>query len=71
MNKKMKMAILLALVNYLGAIWPVTCLVNRIQPIVLGLPFFLFWITLWIFVCFVNLVFCYLLIPREEGGEKS
>lgn len=67
MNTKMKIAILLAMVNFLGAIWPVTSLVNRSSPFVLGLPFFLFWTTLWIGVCFVNLSICYFLVARGEG----
>jgi len=69
MDRKIKMAILLALVNFIGAIWPVTYLVNRIHPFVLGFPFFLFWTTLWIFVCFLNLIFCYLLVEGKEGRK--
>ena len=69
MQKKMKIAVLLGIVNFLGAIWPVTALVNRIHPFVLGLPFFLFWTTLWIFVCFFNLLFCFLLVGREGSKE--
>ena len=66
MSKNMKLAALLAAVNFIGAIWPVTHLVNRIQPFVFGLPFFLFWTTLWILVCFLNLAFCYLLVERKR-----
>ncbi|MDH7501042.1 MAG: DUF3311 domain-containing protein [candidate division NC10 bacterium] len=68
-NHRMKIAILLGLINFLGAIWPVTWLVNRIEPFVLGFPFFLFWTTLWIFVCFLNLAISYQLVERK-GGEK-
>ena len=70
MNKRMKIAILLAIINFLGAIWPVTYWVNRIQPFVFGLPFFLFWTTLWIFVCFINLAICYRLIGRK-GEDRA
>jgi hypothetical protein len=66
MNKRMKIAILLAIVNFLGAIWPVSYGVNRIQPFVFGFPFFLFWTTLWIFVCFINLAICYRLIQGKR-----
>lgn len=66
MNKGTKIAILLAIINFLGAIWPVTHWVNRIQPFVFGLPFFLFWTTLWIFVCFINLAICYRLIGKKR-----
>jgi len=70
MHRKMKVAILLALVNFIGAIWPVTYWVNRTRPLIFGLPFFLFWTTLWIFVCFLNLVFCYLLLEKKSQ-EKA
>ena len=70
MQKNMKIAILLALVNYLGAIWPVTCLVNLIQPFILGLPFFLFSTALWLFVCFLNLAICYHLIEGKREGKQ-
>jgi len=69
MNPNMRIAILLAIINFLGAIWPVTFWVNRIRPFVFGLPFFLFWTFIWMLVCFLNLVFCYLLIERK-GGER-
>jgi len=69
MPRNMKLAILLATINFIGAIWPVTYLVNRIQPFVFGFPFFLFWTTLWILVCFMNLVFCYLLVERKRGDR--
>jgi hypothetical protein len=69
MNKRMRIAILLAVVNFLGAIWPVTCGVNRVQPFVFGFPFFLFWTTLWIFVCFINLAICYRLTQGKRGDR--
>ena len=69
MNKRMKIAISLAIVNFLGAIWPVTYGVNRVQPFVFGFPFFLFWTTLWIFVCFINLAICYRLIQGKRGDR--
>jgi len=68
-NHRKKIAILLGLINFLGAIWPVTYFVNRTQPFVLGFPFFLFWTTLWIFVCFLNLAICYFLV-EGRGGER-
>lgn len=68
-DRNVKLALFLGLINFLGAIWPVTALVNRIEPFVLGLPFFLFWTTLWIFVCFLNLLLCYLLWDKREDGR--
>jgi|GEM_PF-763874 hypothetical protein len=66
MQRNVKIVIFLSLINFAGALWPVTALVNRIEPFVLGLPFFLFWTTLWILVCFFNLLLCYLLWDKRE-----
>lgn len=41
-------------------------LANRINPIVLGLPFFLFWLLLWVLLTPVCVGFAYLLETREE-----
>lgn len=32
----------------LAFIWPVAVLVNRIEPMFLGMPFFMFWQILWV-----------------------
>lgn len=54
-----KRGLLLALVCVLAFIWPVTALVNRIEPMVLGMPFFMFWHVLWVFFTISVLAFCH------------
>lgn len=47
-------------------IFPVYGFANRVDPMVLGLPFGLFWIVFWIGVEFVALICFYL---YEHGGR--
>ena len=48
-------------------------LVNRIKPVILGLPFVLFWILVWVILTPVILFIAYTLErklnPPEEGGD--
>lgn len=55
------------LVCIAAMIWPGALLANRIQPYVLGLPFFFFWYVAWVFVLFMGLVALYWLEGRERG----
>ena len=50
----------------MGALLPVA---NRIEPYVLGLPFLLFWITIWMVLSSVILLIVYKLDPANEGSE--
>ena len=50
----------------LAMIWPGAVIANRIEPFVLGLPFFFFWYVLWVFVVFVGTLILYRL---EFGGK--
>ncbi|WPC73207.1 DUF3311 domain-containing protein [Vibrio porteresiae] len=43
----------------LAMIWPGATLANKIEPMVMGLPFFLFWYLAWLMVTFVGLIICY------------
>jgi hypothetical protein len=45
--------------------------VNRIHPIVLGLPFVLFWILAWVLATPVFLGVAYLLIGTTDGGDAE
>ncbi|NIP57646.1 MAG: hypothetical protein GWM92_05505, partial [Gemmatimonadetes bacterium] len=40
---------------------------NRIEPRVLGLPFFLFWCVLWVFLIFAGIVVPYVGCHGEKG----
>lgn len=54
------------LVCVLALIWPGATIANRIDPMVMGLPFFFFWYLFWFFVTFIGLVICY----RMEGKNS-
>jgi hypothetical protein len=47
--------------------WPGMLPFNRIYPLVLGLPFSMFWIALWVFCSFLVL----LLVDRIEGRNRK
>ncbi|MDR7237638.1 DUF3311 domain-containing protein [Neobacillus drentensis] len=42
---------------------------NRIEPYILGLPFLLFWIVLWMILSSVILFIVYKLDPANKGSE--
>lgn len=46
-------------------------LVNRIEPYVLGLPFLLFWIALWMVLSSVILYVIYRLDPDNQEDESE
>lgn len=50
----------------LAMVWPGALIANRIEPMVMGLPFFIFWYVAWVFILFVGLVIAY----RQEAGEE-
>lgn len=54
------------LVCTLAMIWPGAVVANRIEPMILGLPFMFFWYVAWVFMVFVGTVILYRL---EYGGK--
>lgn len=38
----------------LAQIWPIYLIANRVKPLVLGMPFSMFWIGLWIVIVFIG-----------------
>lgn len=40
--------------------------VNRVEPVIWGLPFLLFWIVVWVALTAVVLLIIYRLEPKEE-----
>nr|WP_285877000.1 DUF3311 domain-containing protein [Fictibacillus phosphorivorans] len=44
-------------------------LANRIEPYILGMPFLLFWVVLWMILSSVTLLIVYKLDPENEGSE--
>lgn len=63
-----KYAKLLLLIPFIGmcVLLPVA---NRIEPYILGVPFLLFWIGLWMILSSVILLIVYKLDPANEGSE--
>jgi hypothetical protein len=55
------------LICTLAMIWPGAVVANRIEPMILGLPFFFFWYVLWVFMVFVG---CVILYRLEYGGRE-
>lgn len=50
-----------AAVVFLMQVFPLYSLGNRVEPFVLGMPFSMFWIVLWIVIQFVGLLGFYFL----------
>lgn len=50
----------------LALIWPGAAIANRIDPMIIGLPFFIFWNLAWLFMCFIGMVICY----NTEGEDE-
>lgn len=44
--------------------------VNKVEPYVLGLPFFLFWITSWAILCSIIMFVIYRLDPINKENEE-
>jgi hypothetical protein len=55
------------LVCTLAMIWPGAVVANRIEPMILGLPFFFFWYVFWIFIVFIGTIILY---RWEYGGRE-
>jgi len=72
MQKGTKYALILGAIPFITLVFALP-LVNRIEPIILGLPFLLFWILSWVILTPAILFVAYLLEkkfnPPEEGEE--
>jgi len=42
------------LICALAQLWPIYLLANRVKPLVLGMPFSMFWVALWICIIFIG-----------------
>ncbi|MCM3719824.1 DUF3311 domain-containing protein [Fictibacillus phosphorivorans] len=63
-----KYAQLLLLIPFIG-LCVLLPLANRIEPYILGMPFLLFWVVLWMILSSVTLLIVYKLDPENEGSE--
>ncbi len=44
------------LITFIAQVWPGYLIANRVYPLVLGMPFSMFWIALWIIILFIGLL---------------
>ncbi len=56
------------LICLLAITWPFLKLANHIYPLILGMPFLMFWFVLWNFIIVIGLVLLYRL---EYNGEEE
>ena len=61
------LAALFFLLFVVAVTWPGMRPFNRTRPLVLGLPFSLFWIALWVFASFL----VFLLVDRIESRARE
>jgi hypothetical protein len=73
MKKGTRIALILGAIPFITMVFALP-LVNRIEPIILGLPFLLFWLLAWVVLTPVILALAYKLEkkynPPEEGEDK-
>jgi hypothetical protein len=51
--------------------WPGVLPFNRIEPLVLGLPFSFFWVVLWVALSFFVFLLVHRIEMREIGNEED
>ncbi len=66
----MKIVYILSIVPFIG-ILGLLPFVNRIEPYVLGMPFYMFWMAMWVVLTSVILGIMYKLDPRNREGEQE
>jgi Protein of unknown function (DUF3311) len=66
----MRPVYLLAVLPFLGLLGGIP-FANRVTPFVLGLPFILFWIVLWVVLTSVIMWVIYSTDPRNRKGEQG
>ena len=70
MKKGTRLALLLGAIPFITLVFALP-LVNRIQPVVLGLPFLLFWILSWVMLTPLILFLAYLAEKRFNPPDKG
>lgn len=66
----MKVLYILTLVPFIGILGFLP-FVNKIEPYVLGMPFYMFWMAMWVVLTSVTLAIMYKLDPRNREGEEE
>lgn len=59
----------IAILTILPAIGALT-VVNRVEPYILGLPFIIFWSTLWLVLTSACLIACNIMYDRREQKDE-
>ncbi len=70
MKKGTRLALLLGAIPFITLVFALP-LVNRIRPVVLGLPFLLFWILAWVMLTPLILFLAYMAEKRFNPPEKG
>jgi hypothetical protein len=65
-----KLALLFATIPFITLVFALP-LVNRLEPVILGLPFLLFWILFWVIMTPPLLFVAYLCEKRFNKAEKG
>jgi hypothetical protein len=65
----MKIIYLLCLLPFVGVLGLLP-FVNKVTPFILGMPFFLFWIVMWVILTSFIMGIVYKLDPTVKGGDK-
>ncbi|WP_341284579.1 DUF3311 domain-containing protein [Priestia megaterium] len=65
----MKIIYLLCLLPFVG-ILGLLPFVNKVKPFILGMPFFLFWIVMWVILTSFIMGIVYKLDPAVKEGDK-
>ena len=72
MKKGTKLALIFGAVPFVTLVFALP-FVNRIEPVILGFPFLLFWILVWVILTPLILFLAYLIEkrvnPKEEGNK--
>ena len=73
MKKGTKYALILGAIPFITLVFALP-IVNRIKPVVFGLPFILFWILCWVILTPLILFIAYMLerkLNRSEDGDEK
>ena len=70
MKKGTRIALILGAIPFITMVFALP-LVNRIEPIILGLPFLLFWLLAWVVLTPVILALAYKLEKKYNPPEKE
>ncbi|MEH7123043.1 DUF3311 domain-containing protein [Bacillus sp. JJ1532] len=66
----MKLYHLIAFIPFIGILGGIA-FANKVTPYVLGMPFILFYLVLWVFLTSGTMAVVYKLDPANKGGKES